>query len=186
MTVVIRPSTSVFQRTAPLVVVFGAFREIESPNTLTNQDIELIRGVVTSARRYHTPLAFTRQLPPDRSMPAGTWLPECRPRVTDRVFQHVEESCFSNREFATLFEKITPRKIYFTGPASDSSLTVSLADQHTLDRSVQVITSDTALQNCSASTANRATIDSVLPQLPQIKNLSFQFWLNELRQVKVE
>lgn len=152
MSIIIRPSPGVFRRTMPLVIVFGAFRRYGIDPELERSDFETLTGTVALSRRMHMPLAFSRVVQSDRSTGPGIWLPGCRPKVTDRVFDHPEGSIFGNREFANVFMNITDREIYAAGPRTDSSMQATVDESAPHDRDIRVIIPDEALQKCSAQT----------------------------------
>ncbi|NNU81443.1 isochorismatase family protein [Halovulum dunhuangense] len=159
MSIIIRPSQGVFQRTMPLVVVFGAWRSVDGDTPLDAADHDTITRCVSVARRLQMPLAFSRAMKPERDRRAGgVWLPECRPRVTDRVFDHPRGSCFENRDFEHVFRSITQRDIYLVGPRFDSSLRATLRDTRGHERPVKVVIAAHPLQNCSTAPEFRAAI----------------------------
>lgn len=180
MSIVIRPSPGVFRRTTPLVVVFGAFRRYETDRPLSQAELETITGVVGGARRFRTPLAFSRVVGKDGLSGPGVWLPGCRPKVTDRVFDHAEGSAFGNREFANVFTKITEREIVMVGPENDSSRTATLADSKAYDRPVRVIMAGGTLHNCSSALNQRSQDDHNPSNCDQLSAVNFEEWEREL------
>ena len=79
MSIIIRPSDSVFKRTTPLVLIFGAYRRFDLDPPLSQEELDTITQVVALSRRLRAPLAFSRLVPEDRAPEAGVWLPDCRP-----------------------------------------------------------------------------------------------------------
>ena len=151
MSIIIRPSTGVFRRTLPLVLVFGAYDP--APDTaLDDPDIETIVEVVRFARNLQAPIAFLRQVCSDDSfMSHGRWLAGCRPKTSDRVFDHAPGSAFENREFLSVFRKITEREILAAGPRNDSSLRETLRDKRAAKRLINRVIPDHPLQKCSTN-----------------------------------
>lgn len=180
MSIIIRPAPGVFRRTMPLVIVFGAFRRFRVDAALDTADFDTLTGAVTLSRRMRVPLAFSRVVQEDRSTEPGVWLPECRPKVTDRVFDHPQGSIFENREFASLFTKITDREIYAVGPRDDSSLAASIAGAAPYDRDIRVIVPDGALQNCSALGDFPTDIFGVVPGQGEKRDVAYGAWENSI------
>ncbi len=163
MGIVVRPAVGVFRRTLPMIIVFGAYRRYEIDAPLSDTELDTITGVVDLARRFHSPLAFSRAVSNETASQAGVWLPGCRPKVTDRVFDHEPGSAFANAEFSGVLNTITQRGFCVTGPENDSSLSATLADLKAQNREVEVITRPGLLQKCStpledwSDTAQNAT-----------------------------
>jgi hypothetical protein len=180
MSIIIRPAPGVFRRTMPLVIVFGAFRRFRVDSALDSGDFETLTGAVALSRRMRVPLAFSRVVQEDRSTEPGVWLPECRPKVTDRVFDHPQGSIFQNREFASVFTKITDREIYAVGPRNDSSLAASIEDAAPFERDIRVIVPDGALQNCSTMEDFPSDIfDGARKDLSKL-GVAFRTWENSI------
>lgn len=184
MTVVIRPAPGVFRRTMPLVVTFGLFRRYDQDPPLDETDVEMMRRVVSLARRYRIPLAYSRIIDHAKNPSPGFWLPECRPKVTDRMFEHGPGTLFQNREFSNVFVGITDRRILFAGPRNDSSLTASVTDPLARFRPVQVITSDSMLQICSASARDVTKATDGAPNRAKPQAISLSDWEYSMRQVE--
>lgn len=184
MTVIIRPSPEIFRRRNPMVVVFGAFRLFDAEPPLKDCDVALLRGVIANARRYRQTLAFSRPIDSDGAMPQGTWLPGCRPRISDRLFEHRDASCFSNPDFVALYQVFAPRQIFVVGPENDSCLAATLADRRADPRQFRVITPQPPLQNCSAAHENAPLTDAVSPYCAPSRPVDYFLWLNELRTVE--
>lgn len=176
MSMIIRPSARVFQRTMPLVVVFGAYRRYDIDQPLSQEDLETISGVVGTARRMRAPLAFSRLVPEDRSPAPGVWLPGCRPKVTDRVFDHAGGSLFDNREFANVFRSITRREVVLVGARGDSALMATARDARPYDRDASVVLPDGALHIRSAARDALREDFMVTPQSGRISTVNFSEW----------
>lgn len=176
MSVIIRPAESVFRRTTPLVLVFGAYRRFDADKPLSGEELETITKVVALSRRLHAPLAFSRVVPEDRSAEPGVWLPGCRPRITDRVFDHNGGSMFENREFAHVFRTITRRDLILVGARNDSALMATARDARPYGRDSHVILPDNALH--IRSTAPRPVREpaAVTPQSGRISTVNFSQW----------
>lgn len=80
MTVVIRPSPSVFQATTPLLLVFGADRA-GAEDGLGEAAISDLARFLALARSYRVEIGFFR------SAAARPWAPRCRPTIRDLVFE---------------------------------------------------------------------------------------------------
>ena len=184
MTVIIRPNPGVFRRTMPLVVMFGCFRRYDAPEQLDQADVDAARRVVTLARRYHVPLAYSRLLDDAKNPAPGFWLPDCRPRISDRLFEHGPGSIFQNREFANVYAGITDRRIYFAGPGVDSTLQQSARDILATLRDVQVIACRETLQLCS--TGAETALDGAAPthRDARIDTITVQEWEYSMRCVE--
>ncbi len=127
MGIVIRPTPAVFRRSMPLVIVFGAYRRFDIDPPLPSGDFETITRVVGMARRLRMPLAFIRNVPQDRGHEPGSWLPGCRPKTTDRVFDHPAGAPFHLDGFANAFNGLSDGELYATGPSDDSCLSAAIA-----------------------------------------------------------
>ncbi|MSU88328.1 isochorismatase family protein [Rhodobacteraceae bacterium 2CG4] len=176
MSIIIRPSDSVFKRTTPLVLIFGAYRRFELDPPLSQEELDTITQVVALSRRLRAPLAFSRLVPEDRAPEAGVWLPDCRPKITDRVFDHAPGSMFQNREFANAFRSITRRDLVLTGPRSDSSLMATARDSRPYGRDAQVVLPDGALHIRSTATRAVREVAAVMPQSGRISTVNFSEW----------
>ena len=164
----------------PLVIVFGAFRRYQTDPTLDASDFETLTGAVGLSRRMRVPLAFSRVVQEDRSTEAGIWLPGCQPKITDRVFDHPAGSIFENREFASLFTKITDREIFAVGPRDDSSMRDTVRDSGPYERDIRVIIPDSLLQNRSASGEFPADIFGAASRREENIGLPFGAWENSI------
>lgn len=149
MSIIIRPDPGAFRRTQPLVVVFGAFRPMDDPHPLDDIDSETIREGVGKARALRMPLAFSREVTSGSGPGRGTWLPDCRPKITDRVFDHAPGSLLDNREFLSVFTTITDREIFGFGPRNDSSFAATLIACGTTGRRMRAVMPPHPLQKCS-------------------------------------
>ncbi|MHA3915094.1 hypothetical protein [Halovulum sp. GXIMD14793] len=184
MSVVIRPAPEVFQRKSPMVLIFGAFRRAGDDLPPMDHDITFLRDVVENARRYRQVLAFSRRINPGETLPDGHWLPGCRPKISDRLFDHVGASCFSNSEFAAMYAVFAPRLIQVAGPENDSSLAATVLDEQADRTAFRMIAARQPLQNCSTVNGNAAVSSTLSPQCPSIKPVDIIFWLNELRSIE--
>lgn len=184
MTVIIRPALSVFRRNTDLIVIFGAFRQFEPEAPIDPVDVDLMQNVVEAARRYRQPLAFSRELPDMSEPPQGTWLPGCRPRIRDRVFEHVGRTVFANPEFRSLYESNLSAKIKFVGPSNDSTLSAAISDHLCVSRPIERILNTEALHLRSTTTENATNQDSVLPHTFNVEPLDYFSWLKGLRLVE--
>lgn len=180
MGIVIRPSPAVFRRLAPMVVVFGAFRRYEQDPPLAERECMLIRDVVAQARRHHAPLAFCRTVTPDAASEPGMWLPECRPNIRDRVFDHAPGSAFSNPEFSGVLNMITPREVYLAGPHGDSSMTATHMDILGRGRAASLILRNAMLQNCSAAALSESAPAAIPERAGTTAGISIEDWTSSL------
>lgn len=149
MSIIVRPASGVFRRTMPLVVVFGAYRSFEDQDPLDAVDLETVTDAVALARRMHIPLAFSRAMRKDGTDARGVWLPDCRPKVSDRVFDHPEGSAFQNREFLNVFTKIIEREVFAVGPRNDSSMGATARETEATGRVMRIVMAAHPLQKCS-------------------------------------
>jgi len=133
----------------PLVIVFGAYRRFDVDPPLPHGDFETITRVVGMARRLHMPLAFIRNVPQNRRREPGTWLPGCRPKTTDRVFDHPAGAPFLLEGFATAFNGLSDGEIYATGPTDDSCLSAAIAAPWGEMRPIRRILPGVPLHKCS-------------------------------------
>ncbi|MEM9228627.1 MAG: hypothetical protein AAGB10_03390 [Pseudomonadota bacterium] len=160
----------------PLVVVFGAYRRFELDKKLDDPDLDTITQVVSSARQMHLSLAFCRTVSAEGAADPGVWLPGCRPKVTDRVFEHLPGSAFESAAFSSVWETITDRKIHVTGPRSDSSMRSTVSDHRALTREVEVVIPNHPLQLCSTHLRDDAIVARMSPYSGQHCELSFTEW----------
>ena len=184
MTVIIRPNPGVFRRTMPLVVMFGCFRRYDAAAPLDEKDVDAAQRVVTLARRYRIPLAYSRMLDDAKTPAPGFWLPDCRPKVSDRLFEHQAGSIFRNREFANVFAGITDRRIYFAGPRDDSTLQDSARDILATLRDVQVIAGGETLQLCSTGAQTAMQEAPSAPGCVRLNTISVPDWEYSMRHVE--
>lgn len=153
MGIVIRPTPAVFRRSMPLIIVFGAWRRTDIDPLLPAGECDTIIRVVGMARRLHMPLAFIRNVPQDRSCEPGWWLPGCRPRTIDRVFDHPDGAAFRLAGFATAFNGLSDGEFYATGPSDDSCLSAAIAAPWGEIRPIRRISPDVPLHKCSTTDA---------------------------------
>lgn len=176
MSLIVRPSPGVFHRTMPLVIVFGAYRRYELDPQLDSADFEMITEVVSTARQMHLSLAFCRTVSAVGVSDPGRWLPGCRPRVTDRVFDHLPGSAFTSEAFASVLDTITEHKIHVTGPRADSSMRSTVSDPRARSREVEVVIPNHPLQLCSTYLMHDAIVARMSPYSSQHCELSFAQW----------
>jgi len=176
MSIIIRPAESVFRRTTPLVLIFGAYRRFDVDKPLTDEEFRTITDVVTLSRRLHAPLAFSRVVPEDRAVEPGVWLPGCRPKITDRVFDHIGGSMFQNREFAHAFRTITRRDLILVGARDDSALMATARDARPYGRDSQVVLPDNALHIRSTASQPVREPAAVAPYSGRISTVNFSQW----------
>lgn len=184
MSIIIRPAPEVFRRKPCLVLVFGAFRPYEPEQPLAGYDHDLLKNVITTARRYRQSLAFSRPIDSDDSAGRGAWLPECRPRISDRVFGHRGASCFSNPDFRLLYEVFASRQVQVAGPQYDSALAATISDIKADPDYFRIIAANPPLHNCSALSANAAVNEAILPHCSITPHIDYFLWLNELRELE--
>ncbi len=150
MTIIIRPSPSVFQGTTPLLIVFGAFQKFDSQHLVEIAEADGLKALVSKARRYRVAVGFSRRVSAEGTSPSGAWLSGCRPRVRDMVFDHGEDSCFSNPEFERVLSNHKENGIYFAGPLVDSAIGATMSGAETLNLPIARIGLGETLQKCSA------------------------------------
>ncbi|MEM8787667.1 MAG: hypothetical protein AAGE76_05360 [Pseudomonadota bacterium] len=175
MSIIIRPSPEVFRRTMPLTLVFGACRIPGRDPLLDRADTETIVDTVRWARRLSIPLAFLR-LTGDEDSNSGTWLPGCRPRVCDRVFEHARGSALANDIFVAVFMNLHHGEFFAVGPRNDSSMRATVSAADALDRPIQVIMPTHPLQNCSTTGAGFPRLVRSSPYSDHHRELSFDSW----------
>lgn len=176
MSTVIRPAQGVFPRRLPLFVVFGAYRRFELDPPLDAADLETITATVQRARSAKMPLAFCRAVRDLHNAEAGMWLPGCRPRVTDRVFDHVTGSVFGSTTFASVFDKLTERAIFMVGPRFDSSMRSTASDSAAAKHSIKVVIPDHPLQKCSTAFKGGSIVVRTSQYTIHHEEITFQHW----------
>ncbi len=178
MGIVIRPAPHIFQRALPLVVVFGAYRRYPRAALLDLAAMQTIEEGVALARRVHAPLAFCREVTAQDE--PGVWLPGCRPRVSDRVFDTAPGSACAHREFASVLLGLGDRALALLGPEDDSSLAATAADAARSGHPVLRIRPGEALQN--RSTADAAALDAgaLAGNHGRVRTISLGAWANNL------
>lgn len=181
MTVIIRPSPDVFRRSARLVVVFGAFRRFDRAPQFLPREEDILADMILNARKYRVWLAFSRPTRPDGTGFPGSWLPGCRPRVTDMVFNHRERSSFSNDEMLDALRRLGARELVFAGPESDSEIEASMRDAKRFGLTIERVQLRNAVQKCSASTDSMGKYVHFPPQAGQTDATAYGHWLNSLR-----
>ena len=139
MSIVLKPDPGVFSRLMPLVIVFGAYRRYDRDPPLSDAGLQTISGAIGLARRLRAPLAYSLLIDDATETWPGVWLPECRPRVRDRVFRHMEGSIFCNREFGVVFRTHLPRETVIVGTTGDSSLCATAEDVQRFSRPLRVV-----------------------------------------------
>ncbi len=184
MGIVIRPTPAVFRRSMPLVIVFGAYRRLDVDPPLPQADVDTITRVVGMARRLHMPLAFIRNVPQDRRHEPGIWLRGCRPRISDRVFDHPVGAAFRLSAFASPFNGLTDGEIHVTGPASDSCLRAAIAAPEDEFGPIRRISANLALQKCSTRSANTDEPIRSRCQSPEKTALTLASWERAVCQVQ--
>jgi len=143
-----------------------------------------LQDVVRSARRFQAPIAFSRVLRDGCDNTLGSWLEGCRPRITDRLFNHLPGSCFQNREFCWVLERLAPAEVYFAGRLDDSDMCASIADGLEAGHRIRVITPDSLLHFCSAAAQKPDTLTPALnPGCAGVRILISE-WYNRLRSVE--
>lgn len=162
MNAIIRPAPQVFQRTLPLMLVFGAFEATGTRPPASLAATAMIRDTLETARRYRWPLAFWRRVEADGSTPEGHWLPGCRPRVTDRVFEGRSGSPLQNRELRSVIMRPECTDLYALGLPNDSDLDVLESGLARLGCRLVLVTEAKVLQNCSGL----ARIGTAKPGMP--------------------
>ena len=176
MSMIIRPAKGVFRQTAPLVVIFGAYRRLNKDPQLDAADLSTLTRAVDVARRAHMPLAFCREVEHAFGTEAGVWLSGCLPKVSDRVFDHAGSSAFTSAEFARVVGSITERTIFVVGPRVDSSMRNTVSDASALDRTVHVIIPDHPLQKCSTGPIGGPSVLRLSGYSREHSELSFRNW----------
>lgn len=130
MGVLITPAQSVFTRTHSVLLVFGAYRRETADPAAARRDRETgaaLADTIAAARHYRLRLAFCRARLTDHCA-LGAWLPGCRPKTTDMLFEYDPPSCFSNPEIRQALRRSGVADLVFLGGPGDSDLTRSLAD----------------------------------------------------------
>ncbi len=160
----------------PLVVVFGAYRGFNDAEPLDDVDVTTVTESVRLARKMKMPLAFCRAVRKDGSFARGVWLPDCRPKVTDSVFDHPEGSAFQNREFLNVFTKITAREIYAVGPRNDSSMGATVRQSMGTDRAMRIVMPAHPLQKCSTMRGMAAPVHRFVANFDLDRDIQFAEW----------
>jgi hypothetical protein len=168
----------------PLVIVFGAFRRLDIDPPLPREDVETITRVVGMARRMHIPLAFIRHVPQDRRHEPGAWLPGCRPRTTDRVFDHPAGAAFRLDAFASPFNGLTDGEIHVAGPANDSCLSAAIAAPQGDLGPIRRISANLALHKCSTQNPDQGLPFPPGSQSAKAMPLSLETWERAVCEVK--
>lgn len=149
MAEVIIPQPSVFLRNHATLIVFGAYRLLgaaEIPYAAQRQLMETVR----TARNYSIGCAFCRQTPENAYSHDGTWLPGCRPRTIDMMFDYTPPSCVSHPEFKEALLRRGSEHLIFTGFDTDSDLTNSFEQFTNKLADHDALGSDLLMQKCSA------------------------------------
>lgn len=180
MGVVIRPATGVFRRSLPLTVVFGAYRPIDSAEALSMEEATLVTRCVQLSRQMRAPLAFIIPIESDGSSPVGTWLPDCRPKVKDRVFRVGQTSAFENAEFRGACLSLAGTTLVLAGPSSDSSLVKTSDDAAARMKHVRVVQARKAVRNCSTIRTVDPRTAAQIPQTDRFRSLSLTQWENTI------
>lgn len=183
MTVIIRPAPEVFNRSTRLLVVFGAFRRFDQAPPFPMEQEDRLAEMVSEARKYRVSLAFSRRTRPDGTGYPGAWLPGCRPRVTDMVFNHRECSSFSNSEMLGALRRLGAERTVFVGTESDSEIRASLRDAERLGLRVERVGLQNAMHKCSASEGTTVNYVNFPPRSGQTDATAYGHWLNSLRVV---
>ncbi len=174
--IVIRPAQGVFLQTLPLSFVFGAYRRFEVDPQLDAADLRTITATVQRARSAKMPLAFCRVVRDAHSAEAGVWLPGCRPKVTDRVFDHIAGSFFNSTAFAGVFAEFTERQIFMVGPRLDSSMRSTVSDSAAAKHRIKVVIPDHPLQKCSTAFKDGSIVVRTSQYTAQHDEIPFQNW----------
>ncbi len=181
MTVIIRPQPEVFRQTARLLVVFGAYRRFDQASPFVPEEEDRLADMIATARKYRVSLAFSRRTRPDGTGYPGAWLPGCRPRISDMVFNHRACSSFSNLEMLDALRRISASRIEFTGPESDAEIDASLADAAGFGLRVERVGLRKAMHKCSASSEPMVNYVNFPPPRGQTAATAYGHWLSSLR-----
>jgi len=168
----------------PLVIVFGAYRRFDADPPLPSGDFETITRVVGMARRLHMPLAFIRHVPQDRGHEPGVWLPGCRPRTMDRVFDHPAGAPFRLDGFANAFNGLSNGALYATGPSDDSCLRAAIAAPQGEIGPIRHISPDLPLHKCSTRHTQSHASDSLPYQTATAAAIPLQSWERAVCQIQ--
>jgi hypothetical protein len=181
MNVVIRPSPEVFRRKSRVLVVFGAFRRYDRPYDCLPGDEGRLADMVSKARNYRVMLAFCRKVSESGNSFPGSWLPGCRPRVTDMVFNFSGSTCYSNPELVEALARFGRDEIAVTGPTHDSDIDSALEGSYRHGLVVKRISPQNALQICSAGGSSFVRDAYFPPQPGQTQATGYSDWVNNLR-----
>ncbi len=184
MTAIIRPAPSVFRKTLPMMVVVGAFRPLGDDQLLDCPTADMMRSVLETARSYRWPLAFWRQHTKEEVPPDGHWLPGCRPRVMDRVFEGRSASMFDNREFCSVVARSQTERLYAVGPRNDSTLLASQKDAPLFGCSFVLVSDHEVLHFCSGGQSDGSDGECDGAPHPTDARICVRNWKDTLRTVE--
>lgn len=184
MNVVIRPSQDVFQRKARVLVMFGVFRRYDRSELYLPGEEARLHDMISKARNYRVQLAFCRQVSPEGNSYPGSWLPGCRPRITDMVFNYSGNDCFSHSEMLEAIKRFGRDEIVFSGPAHDSELQSGLERSAQFGLTVKSVSAVNALQICSTSGQGHTKDVYFRTQPGQNKATGYRDWISNLRVVE--
>ncbi len=184
MTAIIRPAPQVFRRTLPLMVVFGAFEGPETGRPASLAETTAMSDMLETARRYRWPLAFWRRLRPDGALPPGHWLPGCRPRVMDRVFEGRSAAPLDNREFRAVLSRPECTEIFALGLRNDSSSNAFRSDVANLRCRLVLVPDAQVLLNCSGEARNSIPQHGIPVEAIGCDQIRIQDWKKCLRKLE--
>jgi hypothetical protein len=181
MTVIIRPSPDVFRRNSRVLVILGAYRRYDSPYSFLPGEDDALASMISKARNYRVQLAFCRRTRGDGSGYPGSWMPGCRPLVTDMVFNHRDKSAFSNPEMLSALRRRGDDCPSFAAPTHDSEIRATIYDATRLGLHPRRVALSKAMQFCSAIDASAGDCVNFPPQPGQTDATGYRDWINSLR-----